>query len=1209
MSASGRATAFDPLAVSLEPGISLVEASAGTGKTFSITQLVLRLLLDRKSDGTWRVGGIGNILVVTFTNAATAELTTRVRAALRDAVDVCAGAVREREGRAHLFALKEQYGELALPRLREALASLDGLSIHTIHGWSRRVLEENALESGTPFGAQFLDDEALLLERMAQDWWRRTMYEDGQLAALAVHNGWTHDAFLKDLKKWQRLPDVRLAPDEELAAARAALACATGDFAAMWNADEAREFLDSMKWRSNAPLLDDGKRARIVQAGTALAAGDLAAGLPFVKSCTTAAIRHDRTGIRQKPAPLFDSVEEQPFVRGCEAIAAAIDAMTLALRVSCLRDVHKRVDDEKRRRHILGFDDVLRRLNRALVRGGPDGALARAIRARHDAALIDEFQDTDPFQFPIFATAFADRPLFLIGDPKQAIFGFRGADLFAYLDAAQRAGHRYTLRENWRSTTRLVGAVNALFEYRRDPFLYDRIGFAPAKAATERPDPLASDGRGALHWWLLPPADGARGPEQLTKGKASERVKAALVREVVRLLSAPTSEGAPLKPGQLAVLVRTTREGLDAQAALRAAAVPCIVAGLDDILKSRELHEVECVLRAVLAPADPRAVRAALATEMWGRTASEIHELSLPDHESEWQALAEQLVGWRDLWVRFGFMRTAQSLFGALGVVERLLAFEDGERRVTNLRHAVELLHGAATEERLSPEGLLLWITTTRGTGAEKAERTELRLETDADAVQVVTIHRSKGLEYDVVFCPWLWAARRDADDEPVLVHEDGVAVFDHGSPDRQARGRLAATEQLAEELRLVYVALTRARLRCYVAWGAVQNGKTKLHAGHTALGYLLRPAMDPMPTADLVERVPQAFESALAAWDTPVRELVARSSGAMTVDVLGEEQEPLHRWAGAATGRCTPVCRTDLPTDESLRSWRIVSFTSLTAGRQAEDARDVADATGGARVGASSRHPADFTDFPAGRQPGVALHELFERTEFDASDTALHALASEVLHRAQLVDHDERVGAAAGMMRRVLGDPLPEAGFALRSVPRDHTLREWSFHLPLGDVNAGVLAEAFARHGGDVARRYAPALRHLSADRTHGFLTGVIDLAFEHGGRWHVVDWKSNQLGSDLAHYERGELEREMFASHYVLQYHLYITALHRFLGLRVRDYDYERDMGGAWYAFLRGIDGTGRGWFHDRPPRALISALDALMTDSATVAPRRSA
>jgi exodeoxyribonuclease V beta subunit len=1203
---------FDAMTVSLEPGVSLVEASAGTGKTFSITQLVLRLLLDRKSDGTWRVGGIGNILVVTFTNAATAELTTRVRALLREAVDVFSGAVTERTTkREFLFALREQHGEGALPRLREALTSLDQLSIHTIHGWCRRVLEENALESGTPFGAQFLEEDGQLMERMAQDWWRRTMYEDEQLAALAVHGGWTHDAFLKDLKKWQRLPDVRLDPDEALPLARASLERAMKEFARTWDAEAAREFLESVKWLARAPLKNPAGRARVVAAGDALARGDLAAGLPFVDACTTKAMRHKDTGIMKRPAALYEAVPEQPFVRGCEMVAAALDSITLALRVSCLLDVHQRVDAEKRRRQLLGFDDMLRRLNSALQRGGPDGVLSRAIRARHDAALIDEFQDTDPFQFPIFTTAFAGRPLFLIGDPKQAIFGFRGADVFAYLDAAKRAERRYTLATNWRSTPRMIGAVNALFQRRADPFVNREIAFTPATPVIERTDPLANDGRGALHWWLLPPGEGKSGaPEPLAKGKASDRERAAIVREVVRLLTEPTASGKPLEPAQIAVLVRSGKEGITVQEALRAAGVPCIVAGLADILKSRELLELESVLRAVLAPADARVVRASMATDMWGKTGHDIHALSLAEREGEWQALVEQLVGWRDLWLRFGFMRAAQAMLAELGVVERLLSHDDGERRVTNLRHAVELLHGATTEERLSPEGLLLWITATRATGAEKAERTELRLETDADAVQIITIHKSKGREFDVVFCPGLWGTRRTDANEPVLVHEkDGTAVFDHGSPDRAVRGRLAIAEELEEELRLVYVALTRAKLRCYLSWGAVKNGKTKLHAGHTALGWLLRSTQEELPAEELVERVPAAFEAALGEWDASLRELVQHSDGAMTMEVLPDEQASSPRWAGVATEHRTAQCRTDLPNAESLRGWRIASFTSLTAGRQVDDARDVADAVDGTRVWKRVHRPADFMDFPAGRLPGVVLHELFERADFDAGADTLRVLASEVLHRSQLVDHEERIAAVTGMMRRVLGDTLPGTTLALCDVPRHQTLREWSFHLPLGDVSAATLGETFARHGDEVARRYAPALRRLSAERTHGFLSGVVDLAFEHEGRWHVVDWKSNQLGADLAHYDRGELEREMFASHYVLQYHLYITALHRFLKLRVSGYDYDTHMGGAWYAFLRGVDGTGRGWFNDRPPRALITALDALMTDSITTRGRPAA
>ncbi|HEX6600103.1 MAG TPA: exodeoxyribonuclease V subunit beta [Gemmatimonadaceae bacterium] len=1203
MTPHAEASAFDPMRISLEPGVSLVEASAGTGKTFSITQLVLRLLLDRKDDGSWRVGGIGNILVVTFTNAATAELTTRVRALLREAVDVFSGVVTRGETRhEYLFALRDEHGDVALPRLREALASLDQLSIHTIHGWCRRVLEENALESGTPFGAQFLEEDAQLLERMAQDWWRRTMYEDEQLAALAVHGRWTHDAFLNDLRTWQRLPDVRLDPDEALPAARAALGEAMKAFARAWDAAAARDFLDSLNWRKHAPLSSETERARVVDAGSALAAGDLRAGLPFIQSCTSSAIRHEKTGIKLSPKPLFEAVPEQAFVRGCEKVAATLDSITRALRVSCLTEVHRRVDAEKRRRHLLGFDDMLRRLNDALRRGGSDGPLAKAIRARHDAALIDEFQDTDPFQFPIFTTAFAGRPLFLIGDPKQAIFAFRGADVHAYLAAARSADRRYTLGRNWRSTSRMIGVVNELFGFRSDPFLDPEISFSAATAATPLKDPLSGDGRGSLHWWLLPPDTGKNGePAWLAKGKAGDRVRAAVVREVVRLLTEPTSSGKPIEPKQVAVLVRSGTEGIATQQALRAAGVPCIVAGLDDILKSRELHELESVLRAVLTPADARTVRAAMATDMWGQSAHDIHALSLPEREAEWQALVERLVGWRELWLRSGFMRATQEMLAELGVVERLLAHEDGERRVTNLRHAVELLHGAVTEERLSPEGLLLWISATRVTGAEKAERTELRLETDAEAVQIVTIHKSKGLEFDVVFCPGLWGTWRTSPDKPVLVRENGTPVFDHGSPNRAARGRLALAEELAEELRLVYVALTRARLRCYVAWGAVQNSRTKLHAGHTALGYLLRSAHDSMSPAEVVEQVPAAFEASLASWDAPVRELAGRSNGAMTIEVIDAmDGAELPRWSGASAHRGTPVCRTDLPNANTLRAWRVASFTSLTAGRQVEDARDVADAAEGARAWTRSHRPADFMDFPAGRLPGVALHELFERADFDADAAVLRGLAREVLQRSQLLDHEERIDAVMGMMSRVLDHAIPGTTIRLGDLPRGRTLREWSFQLPLGDVSAELLGETFSRHGDEVARRYAPALRRLSAERTHGFLSGVVDLALQQDGRWYVVDWKSNQLGTDPAHYERGELEREMFASHYVLQYHLYLTALHRFLKLRVKDYDYDTHMGGAWYAFLRGVDGTGRGWFSDRPPRALITALDALMTDT---------
>jgi exodeoxyribonuclease V beta subunit len=479
----------------------------------------------------------------------------------------------------------------------------------------------------------------------------------------------------------------------------------------------------------------------------------------------------------------------------------------------------------------------------------------------------------------------------------------------------------------------------------------------------------------------------------------------------------------------------------------------------------------------------------------------------------------------------------------------------------------------------------------------EDAERTQLRLESDADAVQIVTIHKSKGLEYDVVFAPGLWQSRCTPDDAPVLVHENGAVVLDHGSPRRAERGTLAERERLAEDLRLAYVALTRARFRCYVGWGPVLNRKSGDASWQSSLAWLLRDASRPWP----LDAAQPGFRDALDGWRATLDALVAQDGDAMSVEVLDDERTGGERWSGTLAARADAVAREWRHPSSRLESWRIASFTSLTAGRHVEDARDTSDpASSDAEAEAALvRARSDFLAFPAGRKAGIVLHELFEKLDFAAAPADVRALATEILLRERMADdeRDGRIDGVCAMAERVLAGQLPHADFALRDVPLARTLREWKFQLPLGAVSGAVLAERFARHGGDLARRYAPSLRGLSPERTHGFLTGVVDLALEHRGRWWVADWKSNHLGVRPEQYDAGALEAEMFSSHYVLQYHLYVTALHRFLRTRLPGYDYDRAMGGVAYVFLRGVDGTGRGWFHDRPPLALIESLDALM------------
>lgn len=1218
--ASGRAVPepFDPATVRFDPGVYLVEASAGTGKTFSLTLTVLRMLLDRDAAGAYRVRGIGNILVVTFTNAATSELVTRVRAALREAVDVFAGTAAPTEQNAHLFALREQYGADGVARLRDALASIDELAIFTIHGFCKRVLDESALESGTSYDAGFIENDDLWLERVTQDWWRRTVYENPTLAALVVAEEWVHNAFVRDLKQWRRWPRTRLDPDESLDAALAAFERAQREFAQVWDREHVAAFLAAQPWYSKVPLDSPQERERVLAAGDALAGGSLL-GISALHLCTTTALTTEKKGIQKSAPDNVAQAKREPFALACDGVVTAVDRVYRALRVSSLRNVAHQFEAEKERRHLLDFDDLLRRLRRALEHEGADGLLARAIRDRYDAALIDEFQDTDPYQFPIFSTAFAGRPLFLIGDPKQAIYAFRGADIFAYRQAALAADRTFTLGRNWRSTPRMVNAVNALFGHRPDSFLYDWIDFHPAVAARSCEDPLEGDGKGALHWWYAPPDTGAKGAAKaLSKKAAVQRFHEALARECVRLMTPCKEGGAGIAPGSIAVLVRDSYEAADVQRALRSARVPSIVARLGDVLESLEVKELERILAAVLKPQDGRVVRAALATEVWGKSASEIHALSRQENERDWQGLVESLTAMRETWIHRGFLRMIQTFIAEQHVAERLLAHEDGERRLTNLRQAVELFHTLSVEERLSPEGLILRIARARAMKTEESERTELRLESDADAVQIVTIHKSKGLEYDVVFCPGLWACKRTGADAPVLVHEDEhTVVFDHGSSDRAERGRLAEAERLAEDLRLVYVALTRARYRCYVGWGGVKNSKSGDAAWHTALAYLLRPDGITGTASDVAERVATAMESGMAGWNDALRALVEASGGTMSLEVLDGAAAPVAPWRGVAPSLSEPTPRRELPSATQLDTWRIASFTSLTASHHGaahvEDGRDVSDPARerGALVGALRpvHGRDDFLAFPAGRVAGIVLHELFERIDFGATDEDIRALAIEILARERFIEneHDGRVTAVTTMARRVLDARLPGAHFALRDLPRDVTLREWAFDLPLGTVERDTLARIFADDGGELARRYAPALRRIGADRTHGFLTGVIDLAFVREGRWYVVDWKSNHLGDEPVQYEPAALEHEMFASHYVLQYHLYVTALHRYLRLRQPGYDYDAHMGGVWYSFLRGVDGSERGWFADRPPRALIQALSALMDAQHTTAQER--
>lgn len=1207
---------FDVVTSPFARGTTLVEASAGTGKTFNIAMSVVRLLLEQDESGAPLVGGVGNILVVTFTKAATDELIARIRTVLRHAHEVYHGlpsAVGMETQQLLLQLAKGRDGVMVKARIAQALAEIDTLAVYTIHSFCKRVLDEFALESGTAFGAALLDDDGELVQGAMQDWWRLRFYADEALASFAVARSWSPDTFVKDYRLWRRFPGVIISPNVALETARAHAATSLAQLSQCWNEREFRDAVADVDWKKDAPCTPGALLDATVQQVQAAIAGDLGAAREVATALSLDALL-DKAGARSNAQKAKRAqIATWPLAQAASALQAALVQLEQALRVDCLYHARTWVDSEKRRRNILGFDDLLEALHRVLQTQGADGLLAQAIRRQFHAALIDEFQDTDLFQFGIFDTAFRGRPLFLIGDPKQAIYAFRGADVHAYLAAVRTAQPQFTLATNYRSASGMVQAVNAVFAQRGAPFVEQAIQFEPATASPKSGPKARLDGTHNLHWLFVGPDD-SKGKSTVTSVTTARRL---IIAACVRHIAAQLEAG--WRPGSIAVLVRDKREGVEVAEALQAHRIPAVVSGLGNVIESDEMLELQLVLEAVATPRHESRVRAALATRLWGCNATEMLRLSQAGSENQWDAVIAQLTALRDTWLAHGFLQAVQELVATRDITARFMAFTDGERRLTNLRHVIELLHGAASSGLLNMEELLRHMRAQRADVKREREITELRLETDADAVQVLTIHKSKGLQFDLVYCPTLYAARPVDGSDPLLVHEGAEVVFDHADPRTPERVQQAEVERLAEDCRLAYVALTRARFRTYAGWGAVGSTTGVVRgAWNSALAYLLATdaELEQCAVIERPDRVANAFRQNVDLYEQVLRRLVDAHPGTMYLETIDSVAPGVTVRPGNTATAPAYAARTlpnTVPVRTRFETYTISSFTHLAAGAHAAGAHGASDA---ARDVDDVRLPmlpepeipaSDFRSFPAGRRAGTVLHTLFEHSRFDDRDDVLRERVALTLLRNQLAtaEDDPRIEATVHMMRAVFEAPLAPWPVTLANVAPDRVRHEWQFLLPFGSASQAytrqAIARCFERHGGPDGARYAATLRQLGNARVHGFLTGFVDLVFEHRGQWYVVDWKSNQLGVSNEAYQRDALQRAMEANHYTLQYHLYVVALHRYLRVRVPGYDYDTHMGGAAYAFLRGFHAhngaVSHGWFTDRPSRELINALSAVM------------
>ncbi|HBW4828794.1 TPA: exodeoxyribonuclease V subunit beta [Klebsiella pneumoniae] len=1164
------AESLDPLRLPLI-GERLIEASAGTGKTFTIAALYLRLLLGLGGEAAYpRAISVEELLVVTFTEAATEELRGRIRSNIHELRIAC---LRGESDNPLYSALLAEIADKddAAKTLLLAERQMDEAAVFTIHGFCQRMLSLNAFESGMLFEQQLIEDESRLRYQACSDFWRRHCYPLTRDIAAVIHDVWKGPRdLLKSLDRWLQgeAPQLKSppAPNETLAERHQQIIARIDSLKQQW-----REQVGEIEGVLENSGLDRrkfnrGNQGKWMEKVNAWAQEEtLSYQLPDALEKFAQSFLLERTKAGGEPPvhPLFSAVES--------LLASSLTLTDLVL-ARAMVEIRDAVAREKRRRGELGFDDMLSRLDEAL-RGDSGETLASAIRQRFPVAMIDEFQDTDPQQYRIFRRIWRRQPetaLLLIGDPKQAIYAFRGADIFTYMKARGDVAAHYTLDTNWRSSPGMVGSVNRLFSLSDNPFMFHEIPFLPVKAAAKNKGlrfTVDAADVPAMNVWLMPGDTVGSGDYQTFMAQlcatqirdwlsAGQRGRALLWR-------GETSR--PVQASDITVLVRNRLEAAQVREALQTLGIPSVyLSNRDSVFETLEAQELLWLLQAVLAPERENTLRSALATSMFGLTALDIENLN--QDEQAWDALVEEFSEYRQIWRQRGVMPMLRALMTARHIAENLLATRGGERRLTDILHISELLQEAASQLE-SEHALVRWLAQHIAEPDSNAASQQMRLESDKHLVQIVTIHKSKGLEYPLVWLPFI-ARFRKQDQAFYHDRETFAAVLDLGQD--EASLELAEAERLAEDLRLLYVALTRAVWHCSLGVAPLRSRKSGNSDFHlSALGRLLQ-AGEAMDAAGLAARLADFCHGDIALQRPGELDLTPWQAPAATIPRLSARE--LQR--------------------RIADDWRVTSYSGLqqhgfSGGQDLLPRLDV-DAAG---VGEVVEEP-QLTphQFPRGAAPGTFLHSLFE--ELDFTQPVPEGWMAEKL---QLSGFDAQwAPVLTDWLGGVLKTRLPGPDIALNQLAARDKQVEMAFYLPIAQLLTAERLDALIRQYDPLSADTPP----LDFRQVRGMLKGFIDLVFRHEGRYYLLDYKSNWLGEDREAYTRPAMEQAMRAHRYDLQYQLYSLALHRYLRHRLADYDYDRHFGGVIYLFLRGMDGQegGQGIFTTRPVRPLIDGLDQL-------------
>jgi len=1230
-------------------GRHLIEASAGTGKTFNITRLYLRFLLEKRLT-------VKEILVMTFTKAATEEIKGRIAKTLREASAIWQQ-TKDNDGQAprnidpvyaHLLAHCDVDDSLA--RLKAAQLELDEASVFTIHGFCQHVIGQLAFNSGFAMSLNLSKDTSELYLQAAEDWIRKVSQNDDDFLLLA-QSGWHVPArllttFLGSIKS----PLTPLLLDKDSIEASFTEAMNNNPDTAysqfeyfLSRIEESTDLIDKelMKKAAHKQTRPAELDALKEWLGAAQYTSAPPAATAFLDGRRYA---RNKTGVKELLSPIKDFVKavETAVVEKQDALAQ-IPVFTLVNQA--ISFIKQRVAKQKKQLGVIDFDDLIHMLADEVVK--PNNTLVSELRKKFPVALIDEFQDTDAKQYAILDAVYAklsdatcdntdvqrqissdgkegdaqktSNALLMIGDPKQAIYRFRGGDIFTYLKAGQHADYRWVMNTNWRSVEGMVAAYNRLFYgaplasgRSTDVFgfniQYNPVEFSSHAAAAKAPLHDPHHHRNAMNFISM-------GLEEKQDTNTMRRgIAQWIAQEIYRLLNEATfvegcdadKRSTAVKPADIAILVKDRTEANVIKYVLQQKGLACVyLSDRSNLFITPEAKDVLRLLNGIWHASDSSKLASSLASPLWGYSPQTLIDLLYHEDDALWDGAYENVLSLRDMWLQKGcmsvllhLMQTSYQPYG-----------NDVERALTNYQHLAEVLEKASTTHQ-RPEQLLDWLHKQIHQPDADEEMT-LRLESDSQLIRLITQHGSKGLEYPIVFIPYATGYKDPAKNGKSMAQiftfydEDKQALQLQLGQTKQAIERVRAEGQ-AEDMRLAYVAVTRAAHRCYMGIIPLDGNEKSPLARALGVG---SPTCNEQETTD---------------WMTALS-TINNERDAFTCHIRADDIEEIY--TGVVQGSHATELSTLVFTGTDREDWRLLSFSAisrLTAyGNVAipsqnmqtipvlQTVRDEEIDTSKNRVdpyysGKSDKKaqvsPLESPDkirftLTKGASAGNLLHDLLEVNDFSAP--MWDENGTELVNRFGL--DTKNVTPLYEWLDEVLHTPLfPHADIALSDLGFTQTLREAEFYFPMNNSKWASLSRVLAEHRAHVATHLgAPALTvpSLMTPNLAGMMHGFIDLIFECNGKYYVADYKSTWLGNEIASYQLAALFENNQEHMYDLQYLIYCLALHRYLRNAIPNYHPNTHFGGVYYMYLRGMqpeNQQGEGVFFTSISAHMLSQLD---------------